>query len=123
VNCLNGDNVVASTRSDSAGKFAFNLAADQGCDTIEALGGVDVGVTPNDPSDDVVQAGGVLRSYVPTGNAVLPSLVVSPLSTLVQALVDAGSSPDAAASQVKTSLGLPAGADLSTTDPTSDVTL
>lgn len=123
INCRKAGILVATTASDSAGRYSFNLASGQSCDTIESVGGVDVGLTPNDTSDDVPGPQGVLRTPVPTGSTSVANLIASPLSTLVAALVDAGSTPAAAQAQVRTSLGLPASADLLGTDPASDASL
>lgn len=123
VNCRKAGALVATTTTSASGAYAFNLPSGQSCDTIEASGGIDVGLTPNDPSDDVAAPHGSMRVPVPTGNAAVAGLVASPLSTLVQALVDAGSTPEAAQAQVKTSLGLPSALDLLHTDPAGDAAL
>ncbi|MCZ7560506.1 MAG: hypothetical protein M5U30_10970 [Burkholderiaceae bacterium] len=123
VNCRKAGALVATTTTSVSGAYAFNLPSGQSCDTIEASGGIDVGLTPNDPSDDVAAPHGSMRVPVPTGNAAVAGLVASPLSTLVQALVDAGSTPEAAQAQVKTSLGLPSALDLLHTDPAGDAAL
>jgi hypothetical protein len=52
-----------------------------------------------------------------TLRAVPGSTVLTPLTTLVSALVDQGVIPEAAQTQVKTTLGLPSNIDLSTFDP------
>ncbi|HLS55013.1 MAG TPA: hypothetical protein VK052_03005 [Zeimonas sp.] len=123
VNCRKGGTLVATTTSNASGGYAFNLASGQTCDTIEASGGIDVGVTPDDPSDDVAPPHGLTRAPVPTGSAAVTGLVASPLATLVQTLIDAGSTPDAAQALVKTSLGLPAALDLLHTDPAGNAAL
>ncbi len=52
-----------------------------------------------------------------TLRAVPGSTVVTPLTTLISALVDQGLAPEAAQTQLKTALGLPSTIDLSTFDP------
>ena len=125
INCLKSDALVASTTSDALGKFAFNLAAGQSCDTLESIGGTDIGITLNDTSDDLIRPARVMRATVPAGTSAadLSRVVVSPLTTLVEALVAAGSTPAAAESLVKTSLGIPAGTSLLTADPAADLAL
>lgn len=122
VNCLQADQVIASTSSDAAGRFSFDLGEGQRCEFIEAIGGIDIGLTPDDPSDDVVHAAGIMRTVVPADADAsrLDQLVVSPLTTLVAALVGAGATPAAAADQVRNSLGLPAGVDVLGADPVTD---
>jgi len=123
VNCRKAGALVATATTNASGAYTFNLPAGQACDTIEASGGIDVGLTPNDPTDDVAAPYGSMRVPVPTGSTAIAGLVASPLSTLVQALVDAGSTPEAAQAQVKTSLGLPSALDLLHTDPAGDAAL
>ena len=125
INCLYQGAVVATTTSDGLGKFALNLPAGQSCDTLESIGGIDIGITLNDTSDDLHRPDRVMRAALPAGTpaADLAKVVVSPLSTLVEALVDAGSTPAAAEALVKSSLGIPAGTPLLTTDPAGDAAL
>jgi len=123
VSCRSAGALVAQTTSDATGGYSFNLPAGKSCDTIESLGGIDIGLSPGDPSDDVPAPAGVIRTLVPTGSATIATLVVSPLTTLVQALVAGGATPEAAQAQVKTSLGLPAALDLLGTDPAGDAAL
>ncbi|MFA7665643.1 MAG: hypothetical protein WCY32_05925 [Burkholderiaceae bacterium] len=123
VSCIAGGNVIATTTSDGSGAYAFDLAEGQTCDTIASQGGIDVGATPNDPWDDRIAPPGVFRSPVPTGNTSVAGLVVSPVTTLVQALVAGGATPDAAQAQVRTALGLPGSLDLLGTDPVGDPAL
>ncbi len=121
--CLFGGAVQATTISDASGSYAFALPAGQTCDTVEARGGVDVGITPNDPADDIVRPAGVLRAPVPTGAASLANLVVSPLSTLMQSLVASGRTQADAANIVRTQLGLAPSVDPLAADPTTDLAL
>ena len=57
------------------------------------------------------------KAFTATLSAPIGSTVITPLTTLVQTLVDDGMTEAAAASAVKTGLGLDASTDLSTTDP------
>lgn len=123
VSCLARGSLVAVTTSDASGGYTFNLVDGQTCDTIESRGGIDVGATPGDPSDDRIAPAGVLRAPVPTGSASVAGLAVTPVTTLVQALVAGGATPDAAQAQVRTALGLPASLDLLGTDPVGDPAL
>ncbi|KAA0211581.1 MAG: hypothetical protein DWB43_14020 [Lautropia sp.] len=123
VTCLEAGATVATTTTNASGAFAFSLASGQTCDTVEAAGGIDTGLTPSDPSDDVAAPHGTMRAPVPTGSASVTGLVVSPLSTLVQSLVASGASLDDAQTKVKTALGLPASFDLLKNDPASDAVL
>lgn len=125
VNCLQADQIIATTASDAAGRFGFDLREGQRCEVIEAIGGIDIGLTPDDSSDDVVHAAGVMRTVVPADAdaSQLDQLVVSPLTTLVAALVSAGATPAAAADQLRNVLGLPAGVDVLGADPATDVGL
>ncbi len=123
VSCRNAGALVAQTTSDASGNFAFNLPAGKSCDTVESIGGIDIGLSPDDPSDDVLAPAGVFSAPVPTGSATVTNRIVSPLTTLVQALVAGGATPDAAQAKVKTSLGLPAALDLLGTDPAGDAAL
>jgi len=123
VTCLEAGATVATTTTSASGAFAFSLASGQTCDTVEAAGGIDTGLTPSDPSDDVAAPHGAMRAPVPTGSASVTGLVVSPLSTLVQSLVASGASLDDAQTKVKTALGLPASFDLLKNDPASDAVL
>ncbi|MFA7441434.1 MAG: hypothetical protein WCZ66_10770 [Sphingomonadaceae bacterium] len=123
VNCIAGGNVIATTISDSSGAYAFNLGEGQTCDTITSQGGIDVGATPTEAWDDRVAPPGVFRSPVPTGSTSVAGLVVSPITTLVQALVAGGATLDAAQTQVRNALGLPGSLDLLGTDPVSDPAL
>lgn len=123
VTCRKAGATVTTTTTNASGAFAFSLASGQTCDTVEAAGGIDTGLTPSDPSDDVAAPHGAMRAPVPTGSASVSGLVVSPLSTLVQALVTSGASLDDAQTKVKTALGLPASFDLLKNDPASDAVL
>lgn len=123
VTCRSGGNVIATAISDANGKFAFGLPADQGCDTIESVGGIDVGASSGAGSTATPAPSGVLRSPVPTGSRTVSSLIVSPLTTLVQELVAGGATPEQAQDRVKSALGLPAGVNVLATDPASDVAL
>ncbi len=123
VSCLKAGTSVATTTSDSTGKYAFALAAGQSCDTVQSVGGIDVGITPGDPADDIPAPAGAIRAPVPTGSASVANLVISPLTTLVQTLIASGASADTAQTQVRTALGLPAGLDLLRTDPAGDAAL
>lgn len=123
VECRKAGTLVATATSGASGGFAFALASGQTCDTIVALGGIDVGVTPNDPSDDVTPPTGFARAPVPTGSTTVTGLIVSPLSALVQALIDGGRTLADAQALVKTSLGLSAGIDLLRDDPAANAVL
>lgn len=123
VSCLRNGATIASTLSNARGEYAFELASQQRCDTVQSVGGIDIGLTPDDPTDDRPAPAGAFRTPVPVGNAAVSHLVISPLTTLVHALVAQGAAPAEAQQQVRVSLGLTPGVDLLTTDPVDDVAL
>jgi hypothetical protein len=90
VQCMQGSTAIATTLSGANGGYAFDLPAGQSCDSIESRGGLDVGVTPTNPADDIPRPNLVLRAPVPAGAASVSNLFVTPASTLVQALVAGG---------------------------------
>ncbi|WP_254563841.1 putative Ig domain-containing protein, partial [Oscillatoria sp. HE19RPO] len=98
--------------TDDAGNFTLNISGDldlNGNGTLDFDEGQYVVVGGTDAITGQPFSG-TLRS--------LPgSTVVTPLTTLVSALVDQGLSPEVAQTQVKTALGLPSNIDLSTFDP------
>lgn len=111
---LNGiqDSDEPTTTTDSAGNFtldipdSFDLNSDGFIDAGEgeyvAIGGTDA-ITG--------------QAFTGTLRAVPGSTVVTPLTTLISAIVDTGALPEASETQVKTALGLPSTINLATFDP------
>ncbi|MCD6679514.1 MAG: hypothetical protein LT102_02495 [Burkholderiaceae bacterium] len=123
VQCMQAGTAIATTLSGANGVYAFDLAAGQSCEWIESRGGLDVGVTPTDPADDIPRPNLVLRAPVSAGAASLSNLFVTPASTLVQALVAGGRSVSEAHDLVRANLGVSQATDLLATDPASDLAL
>jgi len=123
VQCMQGSTAIATTLSGANGGYAFDLPAGQSCDSIESRGGLDVGVTPTNPADDIPRPNLVLRAPVPAGAASVSNLFVTPASTLVQALVAGGRSVTEAQDLVRTRLGVSSTADLLAADPAADLAL
>jgi len=123
VQCMQGSTAIATTLSGANGGYAFDLPAGQSCDSIESRGGLDVGVTPTNPADDIPRPNLVLRAPVPGGAASVSNLFVTPASTLVQALVAGGRSVTEAQDLVRTRLGVSSTADLLAADPATDLAL
>ncbi|MCO5102123.1 MAG: hypothetical protein M9885_14730 [Burkholderiaceae bacterium] len=120
--CVAGSGTVASTTSAADGSFSFSLPAGQSCSSIEAFGGIDAGVTPDNASDDIPRPAALLRAPVPAGTASLSDVFVTPASTLIDALVSGGTSISDAQDLVRARLGV-SNTDLLGTNPASDVSL
>lgn len=116
--------VIATTVSDSAGKWRFELPAGVRCDVVEARGGVDIG-NPDDPYDDIALGAAVYRTAIPPLGVEAPSsdlVIVSPITTLIASLQesDPALSPAAARERVTGALGLPTTLDPLHVDPLQD---
>jgi len=125
IECVRNGVVIAATTSNSIGQFQFDVGGGLTCEKLRAIGGVDVGITFTDFSDDIARPDTVMEVVVPPGTpaADLARLFISPLSTLQAKLIAGGLSASDAQALVLSSLGLPAGTSLLTTDPTSSLAL
>lgn len=105
---LDGDAVLdpgeVSAITDANGQFSL-INPPTSPYTLVMMGGIDVSTG--------LSFEGVLRA--PEG-----STVVTPLTTLIAALVDGGATPSAAQAQVIAAFGLPTGVDLTTFDPVQE---
>jgi hypothetical protein len=125
IECVRNGVVIAQTTSNSIGQFQFDVGGGLTCEKLRSIGGVDVGITFTDFSDDIARPDTVMEVVVPPGTpaADLARLFITSLGTLQAKLIAGGLSASEAQARVLSSLGLPAGTNLLTTDPTASLAL
>jgi hypothetical protein len=126
VSCGHGGAGASRALSDDRGAFRLAPAGGETCDSVQAAGGLDPGLTPEDPSARLPRPASVLRAPVlaaGSGDVAGPGLVVTSISSLVQARVERGEPLGQALQAIGQALELPVSVDLLRTDPQSSVEL
>jgi hypothetical protein len=121
IRCLSDNGtLIASTTSGAKGEWSFSLPQGVRCDTIESVGGTDVGLGDGSTAPVALSMSTVYRArvdHIDPAQLSGATLAVSPVTSLIAALQTQGTTLDEARSRVRTAFGIAGTVDPLKTDP------